>query len=223
MRDRFPRNNNVSYPSDPPWLWPSRPLLTSCGALCAPFPTYICQLRAPKIQAMFMFNKNNALPRSRQSSIDSLVTDPSVSTSTSDAWVSQCSDASSYGEMPSPEHRARVHPGKRSSVFNLRSRSNTASSATSSFVSLTPSTMAGPDTSSHRSSQDLHHLAGQSFMDFPGSKRSIFRGKKGKRLSGHFSPSFTVEEGEEADVGSKRASVLRKSRRATNQSESSRK
>ncbi|KAF2795777.1 hypothetical protein K505DRAFT_359870 [Melanomma pulvis-pyrius CBS 109.77] len=81
--------------------------------------------------------------------------------------------------------------------------------------------MAASDTSSHRSSRDYRHLAGQSFMELPGSKRSLFRGKKSKRLSGQFSPSFDVDEVQEVETLSKRESVLRKGRRMMNQSEDS--
>lgn len=172
---------------------------------------------------MFAFNKNHALPGSRQSSIDSLVTDPSTSASTSEVWVSQCSDTSSYGELPSPEQHTGGHAAsKRSSVFTLRSRSNTTNSIASSFVSVTSPSMAGQDGSSHRASQDVRQLAGHSFMDLQAGKRSLFRGKKGKRLSGALSPSFIMNENEETDASTKRSSVLRKNRRQANQSESSR-
>ncbi|KAF2114798.1 hypothetical protein BDV96DRAFT_85321 [Lophiotrema nucula] len=166
---------------------------------------------------MFMFNKSNALPRSRQSSIDSLVTDPSTSTSTSDVWVSQSSETSSYGELPSPEQRDRPYAGKRASVFNLRSRSNTATSMTPSVASF--STMTGVD-GSRWTPQEYRHTAEQSLIE--GGKRSLFaRGRRGKRSSGHISSSPTVDESEELDIGSKRASVLRKSRRGVHQSEAS--
>ncbi|KAF2176275.1 hypothetical protein K469DRAFT_607634 [Zopfia rhizophila CBS 207.26] len=169
---------------------------------------------------MFLFNKNNAVQHSRQSSIDSLVTVPSTSASTSDAWVSQCSDASCFGEMPSPEQQERTHPTKRNSVFNLRSRSNTATSTASSFMSLT-SGMTGTESPSHRSSQDLRHFAGQSLLELPGAKRSLFaRGKKQKRQSGRISPGYGAYEREEVDVGNKRASVLRKGRRGIHLAES---
>jgi hypothetical protein len=181
---------------------------------------------------MFMFNKNNAVPRSRQSSIDSPVpgTSPSTSISTStstaastlDPWVPQASDAFSFKDNHSLEQRTQVRPGNRSSVFNLRSRSNTATSTTSSFVSLVPPGMAGPDTSPHGSSRDYRHLAGQSFMEFPASKRSLFRGKKGKRLSGQFSPSFNIDDVEKVESVSKRDSVLRRGRKMMNNSEDSR-
>ncbi|KAF2866557.1 hypothetical protein BDV95DRAFT_202960 [Massariosphaeria phaeospora] len=172
---------------------------------------------------MFKFNKNAVPPPLRQSSIDSLVTDTSTSTSisTSDAWVSQHSEPSSHGDVLSPEQRTRPYPGKRSSVFNLRSRSNTAASRTSSIVSLTPPTMIAQGSTSRRSSQDFHHLAGQSFFDHPSAKRSFFRGKKGSRSSGALSPGSPTRDYEEADATSKRASMLRKGKRTGNQAESS--
>ncbi|ORX97961.1 hypothetical protein BCR34DRAFT_593334 [Clohesyomyces aquaticus] len=163
---------------------------------------------------MFLFNKNNPVPRSRQSSIESLVTDPSTSTSasTSDVWVSH-SDASSYAEMPSPEQKERAVNTKRSSVFNLRTRSNTTTSTTSSFASLS-SAMTGTDTSSHRSSQDFGYPTGHSNMEHPGARRSLFtRGKRSKRQSGQVSPGYSLEEVEEGENGYKRSSVLRKYRR----------
>jgi hypothetical protein len=167
---------------------------------------------------MFALNKNNALPASTQSSVDSLVTVPSSSASTSDLWVSQCSTASSYADLPSPERPAGTAPGlaaaKRSSVFTLRSRSNTAASATSSFMSVAPP-LVGHDNTSRRSSQDLRHLPGQSFMDLHTGRRSIFRGKKGKRLSGSLSPGFSSLDIDEMDAMAKRTSILRKSKRPT--------
>jgi hypothetical protein len=60
-------------------------------------------------------------------------------------------------------------------------------------------------------------------MELPGSKRSLFRGKKGRRLSGQFSPSFDVDEIEKVESVSKRDSVLRRGRKMINHSEDSRK
>ncbi|KAF2654273.1 hypothetical protein K491DRAFT_679858 [Lophiostoma macrostomum CBS 122681] len=163
---------------------------------------------------MFLFNKNNALPHSRRSSIDSLVTDPSTATSTSDAWVSQCSDTSSYSELPSPEQRGRVNLGKRASVFNLRSRSNTSTSTASSFVSVTPTMI------ETENSQEFRYVPGQSFIELPGPKRSLFtRGKRAKRQSGHIFSSLQVEELKEDELGGRRASVLRKQRSDIHQSD----
>jgi hypothetical protein len=168
---------------------------------------------------MFLFNKNNDLPDPSQSPMESLSTRPSTSASTSDVWVSQNFDASSYAGIPSPEQRGRQYSGRRSSVFNLRSRSNTASSTTSSFVSVSPA-MARPD-SSYRSSQDFHHLTAN-LSDLPGSKRSLFtRSKKGKRTSGQLSNHPDAQDREEVDVTNKRTSILRRTKRGAHQSESS--
>ena len=60
-------------------------------------------------------------------------------------------------------------------------------------------------------------------MELPGSKRSLFRGKKGRRLSGQFSPSLDVDEIEKVESVSKRDSVLRRGRKIINHSEDSRK
>jgi hypothetical protein len=194
-----------------------------CARLSCVCPTYIClppsrkHWTAPGFKVMFLFNKNNTLPHSRQSSIDSLVTDPSTATSTSETCVSQCSDTSSYSELPSPEQRERFNPGKRTSVFKIRSRSNTATSTASSFVSVTP-TMFGSE-----SSHDSHYLPGQSFIELPGPKRSLFmRGKRAKRQSGHLISNLHVEDIEEDELGSRRTSVLRKTKRGIQQTDSSR-
>jgi len=164
---------------------------------------------------MFTLNKNNALPASSQSSVDSLVAASSPSNSGSDLWVSQYSNASSYADLPSPPRPTGSTAGKRTSVFNLRSRSNTATSTASSFVSIAPPSMVGHDNSSHRSSQDLRNLTGQSFMELHTGRRSLFRGKKGKRLSGSLSPGFSSPEMDDMDAAAKRTSVLRKSKRPT--------
>lgn len=146
------------------------------------------------------FNKSNPLPPSSQSSVDSLVTRPSTSTSASNAGLSQGSGASSYGDTYSPEQSVGSFTGKRHSVFTLRSRSNTATSTTSSFSSsLSPPRMGGHDGSSHR---------------------SLFRGKKAKRTSGSFSPYMSHDQ-EESQVASKRTSVLRKAKRQVDASEGS--
>ncbi|OCK82696.1 hypothetical protein K432DRAFT_391019 [Lepidopterella palustris CBS 459.81] len=152
---------------------------------------------------MFFFNKTNAVPRSRQSSLDSNVNDP----------VSPRSEFSAYEGAPSPERRERGPYGKRSSVFTLRSRSNTATSAASSFLSRA-STMTGTETSSHRSSQDIGSITGSqtSLSEMGGQKRSLFsRGKRLRRQSSQVSSAPTLDEIEEVDAG-KRPSVLRKDR-----------
>ncbi|CAO2649340.1 Nn.00g067250.m01.CDS01 [Neocucurbitaria sp. VM-36] len=54
-----------------------------------------------------------------------------------------------------------------------------------------------------------------------GTKRSLFRGKKGKRLSETVTSSIGAVDYQEPDAAGKRTSVLRKGRRQNNQSESS--
>ncbi|KAF2262065.1 hypothetical protein CC78DRAFT_326324 [Lojkania enalia] len=168
---------------------------------------------------MFMFNKNNSLPRSRQSSIDdSLGANPPNPASNADAWAPQSPQTFTRSVIPSPDHRESPHPEKRASVFNLRARSNTTSSATPSFVSVA-SSMTGSE-GSKRSSQELRHFAGHGFME--GGRRSLFgRGKRGKRLSGPLSPVPTVDETEDIESGNKRISVLRKGRRGNRPTEGS--
>ncbi|CAI6333934.1 unnamed protein product [Periconia digitata] len=170
---------------------------------------------APYSRPVFVSHKKNALPESVQSSVDSLVTiDPSVS-------ASPGSDASSYTDQPSPERHTGAHMAKRNSVFGLRNRSNTSNSTTSSSGPLNSSTTAGHDNASHRLSQDLRHLAGQSILEMNSAKRSIFRGKKGKRASGSFAPGSPPQPQEEADAILKRTSVLRKTKRPSLPSETS--
>ena len=160
-------------------------------------------------QGMFFFNKTNASLPYRQPSADSHITDPSAT----DSWVSRHSDSSTYGDMPSPEQRERGVLGKRSSVFTLRSRSNTAAPANSSFLSHT-STMTSTDSSSRRSSQDVRSLTGSqtSPSDMSGPKISLFsRGKRLRRQSSQLSSASVSDEIEEVDIG-KRSSLLRKNR-----------
>ncbi|KAF1957585.1 hypothetical protein CC80DRAFT_47780 [Byssothecium circinans] len=164
---------------------------------------------------MFTLNKSSPLPSSKQSSVDSLVTD--ISASNSNLWPSLTSDTSSYADVPSPEHSG-AHASKRNSVFNLRNRTNTSTSTNSSFVAVTPPNMQSHESTPHRLSQDIRQLAGQSFMEINGAKRSFFGGKKGKRLSGSFASSLHSPESEEVDGGGKRMSVLRKAKRPSNQS-----
>ena len=171
---------------------------------------------------MFSFHKSDALPRSRQSSIDSPVTIPSTF-STSDLWVSHENSPASHGAMHSPERHNKAQINKRSSVFNIRSRSNTAISTTPSLMSLSHPDMAEHDTSLHDPPPDHRILTDSSQMEIPGimTRRSLFRGKKGKRLSESVVSSIDSIEYKEPDVGGKRTSVLRKGRRANNQSEGS--
>jgi hypothetical protein len=148
---------------------------------------------------MFASQKNNAFTASTQSSVDSLVTSKSTSTSVSDVGASQSSEHSSYGEPHSPEQRIGPTSGRRHSVFTLRSRSNTATSTTS-YAS--PSS---PNMSAHDAS----------------SSRSIFKSKKGKRSSGSFSHHSHTHDNDEPQVGTRRSSMLRKTKKPAEQPESS--
>lgn len=156
---------------------------------------------------MFSFHKND-VPRSRQSSVDSQATGIQAPAFAQDPWTDQRSMSTSHGGTHSPDHHHhRFNPARRSSVFNLRSRSNTATSLTPSLLSLGQHDMA-----EHESS--WHEKGHQS----TGSRRSLFRGKKGKRLSetGVVAAPAADEQEEATD---RRTSILRKSRRGTNQSE----
>jgi hypothetical protein len=164
---------------------------------------------------MFTSHKSDAQPRSRQSPMDLSVSGPSSIATTSEPWPSQCIDDHSYAynAMPSsPEQRHRAYSIKRSSVFNLRSRSNTGASTTSTVLSVSPSGMSENDTSRPGTALTLHQ------HEQPGRK-SLFRGKKGKRLSDTISTSILVTDSQERDGGERRMSMLRKSKKRTNQPE----
>ncbi|KNG47213.1 pak-box p21-rho-binding protein [Stemphylium lycopersici] len=165
---------------------------------------------------MFSFHKSD-VSRSRQSSVDSQATGPQGSTFGQDIWPDQQPMSSSHAGGHSPELQHRFNPARRSSVFNLRSRSNTATSMTPSLLSLNQPDMADHETSWHGSPPGNHQGSGKSHQS-TGSRRSLFRGKKGKRLSE--TPIIGVDE-HEGDVSDRRTSILRKSRRGTNQSEDS--
>ncbi|KAF1851162.1 uncharacterized protein K460DRAFT_29036 [Cucurbitaria berberidis CBS 394.84] len=165
---------------------------------------------------MFSFHKSDALPRSRQSSIDSLALGPSTSDAEPDLWVSQGSGLSSHGGMHSPEQRQRAYSTRRSSVFNLRSRSNTATSMTPSLLSLSHPDMAENEASLHEPPSRSHFESSG-----PGARRSLFRGKKGKRSSETVTSSIDATDYKETDASEKRTSVLRKGRRQHNQPEGS--
>ena len=167
---------------------------------------------------MFTSHKSDAPPRSRQSSVDSPVTGPSSPTSPPEPWPSQCFDDYPYGAMQSPEQRPRAYCSKRSSVFNLRSRSNTA---TSTVSSLSPLGM-GHDESRPGSPFFLRQYGHQE-TEPSASRKSLFRGKKGKRLSESVSSSIILTEYQDMDMGDKRTSVLRKGKRRNNQPDAPRK
>lgn len=158
---------------------------------------------------MFSFHKTDA-SRSRQSSVDSQAIGPTIPTASSDFWSEQFSTHSTHPGMHSPEQH-RAHPARRSSVFNLRSRSNTATSMTPSLLSLSHSEMADHEASWHGSPPGHRHTSNKSHKESTGSRRSLFRGKKGKRLSE--TPMINVDEFE-GDVSERRSSILRKGKRS---------
>jgi len=192
------------------------------GYLHAPYqhcPTCIAYPRPhlPRLllgyQAMFSFHKSDA-SRSRQSSVDSQATGHTTYTAAADLWSDQCTEYQSHGGIPSPELHNR-NPARRSSVFNLRSRSNTATSVNPSLLSLTQHDMAEHDATWHGSPPARRHTGNKSLKE-SASRKSLFRGKKGKRLS---ETSQIVVDDCEGDATERRTSILRRARRGTNQSE----
>jgi len=176
----------------------------------------------PSRLAMFTSHKSDAPPQSRQSFVDSPVTGPSSLPTPPVAWNPQCFDDYPYGATQSSEQKHRVYPNKRSSVFNLRARSNTTASTVStasSFMSLNPSDMAYAETSRPGSPLTYRHHRHQGQTEQSGSRKSLFRGRKGKRLSDSVSSSSVMTEYQEMDLGDKRTSVLRKGKRRNNQPE----
>lgn len=168
---------------------------------------------------MFAFHKNETLSRSRQSSLDSpLAERPSLTSVPDSITASQCSDSVHTEGMHSPERRRRAASSRRSSVFNMRSRSNTATSTASSIVSSGHADMAAHDNVSPDSPPALHHVLSHSRLDNAGPKRSMFRGKMGKRLSESMGGGVDIDDFQEADAARKRASFLRK-RKGINESE----
>lgn len=165
---------------------------------------------------MFAFHKNESLSRSRQSSIDLPSESPSLTSLSDSMAASQCSEPVYIEGMHSPERRPRAASGRRTSVFTMRSRSNTAASTASSIMST--------DTATHhyaspKSPTSLRH---PSHSRPDGPRRSMFRGKMGKRLSESIGGGMEVDDYQEVDVGKKRASFLRK-RKGTGDSETLRK
>jgi hypothetical protein len=172
---------------------------------------------------MFAFHKNETLSRSRQSSIDSPLTENRSLTSVPDSIsASQCSTDSDYTEgMHSPEQRPRAASTRRSSVFNMRSRSNTAASTASSIMSSSHPDLAAYDHGTPGSPNALRHIPSHSRLDNNGPRRSMFRGKMGKRLSESIGGGIDANDFQDGEVGRKRSSFLRK-RKGTNESVSMR-
>jgi hypothetical protein len=166
---------------------------------------------------MFAFHKSDALSRSRQSSVDSPGIEISTPPASTDPWGSHSLDAPQHQEMHSPEQRRRPQPGRRSSVFTLRSRSNTANSIASSHVPLSPRRT--NEFSFPLESPAISQGSTQGYFDQHGQRKSMFRGKMGKRLSESLTPAAGTDEYPEADTGRKRSSFLRKGRKGTNDSD----
>lgn len=166
-----------------------------------------------------MSHKNDASLPYKQPFIDTSANSPPSTASTIDPWASESLDNFSYGVMHSPERSHRAHSSKRSSVFNLRSRSNTGASTASSTVSSSPNMAFYDDTSRPGTALTYRQHEQTEIQEPSGSRRSIFRSKRGKRLSESVSASMGIAEYEERDMGDKRSSVLRKVRRWNNQAE----
>ncbi|KAH4036579.1 hypothetical protein HBI64_172540 [Parastagonospora nodorum] len=153
---------------------------------------------------MFTSHKGDMASQSRQSSVDMSATLSLSSASTTDRWASQGFEELPYGVMQSPERKVRAHPSKRTSVFNMRSRSNTAASTSSTVPSMSPPTISHFDSS---------RPGTPSYDELSGSMKALFRGKKGKRLSESVSSNMMFAEYQEKEASDKRTSVLRKVKR----------
>lgn len=163
---------------------------------------------------MFTSHKKDAPPNRSEQSVASSVTGYTLPASAPGTLNTQCLDDGPFGVMPSTEQSHRPFSSKRNSVFNLRARSNTATSASStmSFTSSNPADLGYADTSRPESPLAFISpvLTAQSES---GSRKSMFRGRKGKRLSHSVSSGIQTTEYDEASVGTKRTSVLRKGKK----------
>ncbi|KAH7386636.1 hypothetical protein DE146DRAFT_620933 [Phaeosphaeria sp. MPI-PUGE-AT-0046c] len=168
---------------------------------------------------MFMSHKDDAPLSCKQPFIDTSVSSPPSTASSFDPWASESLDSFSYGVMRSPERSHRAHSSKRSSVFNLRSRSNTGTSTTSTVLSSSPSMAIYEDTSRPGTALTYHQHEQAEHQEPSGYRISLFRSKRGKRLSESVSLGIGAAEYEERDMGDKRSSVLRKVRRRNNQAD----
>ncbi|KAF9631818.1 putative pak-box p21-rho-binding protein [Lasiodiplodia theobromae] len=161
--------------------------------------------------AMDLFKRNNGgLPRSRQGSIDASISDPdSRPPSQPQAF---------HPDLPSPpERHLRDQSGaRRSSVFTLRSRSNTGSSMTK------PANLDSQDRAAKRSSREMpatHHQSSASISEPPSLKQkssssSMFasRGRKLRRQSSKLTSATGVDDVEEV-ASARRGSVFGKERK----------
>lgn len=148
---------------------------------------------------------------------DSSITDTVSSSSISDLWSTQSHENRSYGATRSPEQRHRAYSSRRNSVFGLRSRSNTATSTTSSFMSLSPPGLAQHGTS--RPESPLPQEWDHNQIEPLGPRKSLFRGRKGKWLGELAMSGASATDFRDIDAGGKRTSVLRRVKRSYNQPE----
>ncbi|KAH9872894.1 hypothetical protein J1614_005288 [Plenodomus biglobosus] len=166
---------------------------------------------------MFSFHKADA-PRSRQSSIDSQAIG---SHPTSDFELGTPLDAAAAHAGTQASSHFTIHSARRSSVFNLRSRSNTANSTTPSLLSLSHPDMAEHDGSWHGSPLVRLQSGGQPQGETSkaGTRRSFFRGRRGKRNSE--ATAVSTPDFAETDLSERRASILRKDKRRVDYAEES--
>ena len=167
---------------------------------------------------MFASHRSHASSQSRRSSIDSLTAGLPPN-----PWTHSSSDVGSRPETRSSDQNTKVHAPRRSSVFTLRSRSNTSTSTTPSLLSLSHSAMAEHESTWHASPPDQSPFGSQSQNQSElfkaGARRSFFRGKKGKRLSETVVSSADTLEYSNGGVGEKRTSLLRKGKKRDYQPE----
>ncbi|KAH9859984.1 hypothetical protein IAQ61_011768 [Plenodomus lingam] len=166
---------------------------------------------------MFSILKGDTAPRSRQSSVDSQAIGPHPPTPDLELGTSLEAGASYAGAQASG-HFA-IHSAKRSSVFNLRSRSNTANSTAPSLMSPNHPDMADHDGSWNGSPLVRLQPGGQNQSETSkaGTRRSFFRGRKGKRNSE--ATAVSTPDFAETDLSERRTSMLRKDKRRTEYAE----
>lgn len=171
---------------------------------------------------MFSFHSSDVPALSSPSFEESPVSHPSNTAFMSDSANLHLSEDSTHVVLQPFEQTSKAHPSKRNSVFALRSRSNTATSLTSSSTTLSPplsmaNRLASPPSSPLSYNQHGSQLQGEA----SGSRKSIFRGKKDKRLSESHTSTVVVKGVQELDMGGKRSSVLRKAKRRNSPPETS--
>jgi hypothetical protein len=176
---------------------------------------------SPVPSTMFTSHKSNASLRSGLS--EDITTPCSLSdTSILEPWIAQNFDEPIHGSILLSEQRHKSHSSKRSSVFNLRSRSNTANSTSSIPLPLNPSMSHGV-TSRPETPLSFQQHGHQGQPEQSGSKKSLFRGRMGKRLSESVSSGTAMTDDQEKDTGDKRMSVLQRAKRWNSQPENHRK